>query len=148
MRVYREENALGTVEIDRRVVENLCGRVIDEFEGRLLVSGPKGRLRRGAQKSPEDETGFVRARLKGGRMNIKLYLIFRFGSSVSDLAVALAQKLRGEVPRVTGVEVGLIKMVFVGTLSEKVSKRSLIYIDDGTGVREVRDPEEDDSAND
>ena len=131
MRIYREENGNGTIEIDRRVAESLCARVIEEFSGRILTSDVKGRLRRGALRNPQESAGFVRARLKDGRLNLKLYLIFRFGLSVRDLAAELAKRLREETPKATGFEAGLIKMVFVGTRSERVSKRQIIFLDDG-----------------
>jgi uncharacterized alkaline shock family protein YloU len=135
------------VEIDRRVVESLCGRVIDTFDGRLLISDPKGRLRRGAEKNPEEGSGFLRARLKDGKLNIKLFLIFRFGSSVRELAQTFAQRLREETPRATGMEAGLIQMVFVGTLSERVSKRKIVFLDDGEAFREIEADGEDDARN-
>lgn len=131
VRIYREENDIGTIEIDRRVAESLCGRVIEGFSGKILVSDAKGRLRRNAIRNPEESPGFVRARLKDGRLNLKLYLIFRFGLSVRDLAAELARRLREETPKATGFEAGLIKMVFVGTRSERVSKRQIIFLDDG-----------------
>jgi uncharacterized alkaline shock family protein YloU len=129
--IYREENEKGSIEISRRVIESFCGRVIDSFGGRIFVSDRKGKLRRGAEKNPEEETGFARARLKNGKLNIKLYLIFRFGTSIRDLAKALVAELRERTPQEIGFEVGLIKMVFVGTLSEKVSKRNIVFVDDG-----------------
>jgi uncharacterized alkaline shock family protein YloU len=143
--IYKEENEKGSIEISRRVVESFCGRVIDGFDGRIFVSDRKGKLRRGAEKNPEEETGFARARLKDGKLNIKLYLIFRFGTSIRDLARALVAELREKTPQDLGFEVGLVKMVFVGTLSEKVSKRNIVFVDDGE-LRELEaeEPEEGD----
>ena len=145
MRIYREENDIGSIEIDRRVAESLCGRVIEGFSGRILVSDEKGRLRRGALRNPEESAGFVRARLKDGRLNLKLYLIFRFGLSVRDLAAELAQRLREEVSAAAGFEVGKIKMVFVGTRSERVSKRRIIFLDDGEQLLLLEDGSEKDA---
>jgi len=144
--IYREENENGKIKISRRVMESLCGRILDEFEGRLLASDRKGRLSRSAERSPEEETGFVRARLKDGIINIKLYLIFRFGFSVRDLAAALAVRLRETIPPATGMEVGHIKMVFVGTLSEKLSKRNIIFLDDNGTLSEIEEAGEPEPA--
>jgi len=136
---YHEENENGRIRIGRGVIEGVCARVIDGFEGRILVSDPKGRLKGGAGRA-EDGKGFARARIREGKIDVKLYLIVQFGTSMRDSARALAKTLREEFPVQTGLEVGLVTMVFVGTLAEKLTKRNITFIDDGE-LREVETDE-------
>ena len=128
---YHEENEYGRIRIGRGVIEGVCARVIDSFEWRILVSDPKGRLKQNIAMSAEDVSGFARARIREGKIDVKLYLIAQFGTSMRDAAKTLAGKLREEFPKQTGIEAGLVTMVFVGTLSEKLSKRNITYVDDG-----------------
>ncbi|MDR3304578.1 MAG: hypothetical protein LBS85_00895 [Clostridiales Family XIII bacterium] len=140
--IYREDNGQGAIEVNLRVVESLCGRVIDGFDGRVIVSDPRGKFRRGAERNPEEGSGFVKARVKEGRLNLQLFLIFKFGTSVRESASVLAKRLRAQIPLDIGIEAGFISMVFVGTLSEKLSKRRVIFVDDGGGeLREVENGE-------
>ena len=136
---YHEENENGRIRIGRGVIEGVCARVIDGFKGRILVSDPKGRLQGGAGRA-EDSKGFARARIREGKIDVKLYLIVQFGTSMRDSARALAKTLREEFPVQTGLEVGLVTMVFVGTLAEKLHKRNITFIDDGE-LREVGEDE-------
>jgi len=128
---YHEKNENGRIRIGRGVIEGLCARVIDEFEGRILVSDPKGRLKQGGATRAEDGRGFARARIRAGKLDVKLYLVVLFGTSMRDSAKALAARIRSEFPVQTGLEVGLVTMVFVGTLSEKLTKRNITFVDDG-----------------
>jgi hypothetical protein len=111
------------------------------MDGRLIVSDPKGRLRKGAKEAAEDETGCARARLRAGVLDLKLYLIVRFGTSIREAAEELVLGLRGEFPKQTGVGVGLVTMVFVGTLAEKLRRRNIMFVDDGT-LHEVGEDQE------
>jgi len=137
---YHEENENGRIRIGRGVIEGVCARVIDGFEGRILVSDPKGRLKQGGAPRVEDGRGFARARIKAGKLDVKLYLIVLFGTSMRDSAKALSKRLREEFPVQTGLDVGLVTMVFVGTLAEKLTKRNITFIDDGE-LREVAEDE-------
>ena len=131
MASYHEQNKYGRIRIGRGVIESVCAKVINDFQGRLLVSNSKGRLTQAAVQSAETETGFARARLRQGKLDIKLYLILQFGTSMREAARVLVYRLREEFPLQTGIEVGMITMVFVGTLSEKLSKRNVVFVDDG-----------------
>ena len=133
---YHEVNENDHIRIGKGVIESVSARIIDDFSGRIMVSNPKGRLKQGGASRAEDETGFAKARIRDGKLDVKLYLIVQFGASIRESAKILAEKLREEFPRQTGLEVGLITMVFVGTLSEKLSKRNIIFEDDGE-LREI-----------
>ena len=131
MSSYHEQNKNGRIRIGRGVIESVCARVIDDFQGRILASNPKGKLKQSAVSSAETETGFARARIRDGKLDVKLFLIVQFGTSMQEAARVLAERIREEFPVQTGIEVGLITLVFVGTLSEKLSKRNVVFEDDG-----------------
>ena len=128
---YHEKNNNGHIRIGRGVIESVSARVIDSFEGRVLVSDRKGRLKQSGSSSAEEERGFARARIRDGKLDVKLYLIVQFGTSLSESAKAVAGRIREEFPKQTGLEIGLVTMVFVGMLSEKLSRRNLVFVDDG-----------------
>lgn len=128
---FHEENKNGRIRIGRGVIESVCARIIDGFEGRILVSDPRGRLKSGGAPRAEDGKGFARARIRANKLDIKLFLIVQFGISMRDAARALAKSIREEFPIQTGLEVRLVTMVFVGTLSDKLTKRNITYVDDG-----------------
>jgi len=128
---YHEKNENGRIRIGRGVIEGVCARVIDGFEGRILVSDPRGRLKQTGTTRAEDERGFARARIREGKLDIKLYLIVQFGTSMRDSAKALIRNLREEFPAQTGLEIGLVTLEYVGTLSEKLTKRNIIFVDNG-----------------
>ena len=137
---YHEENENGRIRIGRGVIESVCAKVIGSFDGRVIASNPKGRLKQSAAQGAETEKGFARARVRGGKLDIKLYLIVQFGTSLRDAARQITEKIREEFPLHAGIEVGLVTMVFVGTLSEKLSKRNIVFVDDGE-LREITDDE-------
>ena len=132
---YHETNENGRIRIGRGVIESVSARVIAEFDGRILGSDPRGRLKHGGMRAEEDK-GFARARVRGGKLDLKLYLILQFGTSMRLSAKALAERLREVFPSQTGIEVGLVTMVFVGTLAGKLTRRNIVFEDDGE-LREI-----------
>ena len=135
-----EVNENGRIRIGRWVIESVCARVIDRFEGRILVSDQRGRLKHSGAESAEAEKGFARARIRKGKLDIKLYLIVQFGVSMRGSAEELAMALYKEFSKEAGMEVGLVTMVFVGTLSGKLSKRNIVFTYDGE-LRELTENE-------
>ena len=135
-----EVNENGRIRIGRGVIESVCARVIDRFEGRILVSDQRGRLKHSGAESAEAEKGFVRARIRGGKLDVKLYLIVQFGASMRGSAEELAIALRSGFLAEIGMEVGLVTLVFVGTLSGKLSKRNIVFAHDGV-LRELTENE-------
>jgi uncharacterized alkaline shock family protein YloU len=128
---FQEENEGGRIRIGRGVIESVSARIIDEIDGRILVSTPNGRLKQQAANSAETEKGFARGRIRENKLDIKIYLIVQFGTSMRECARLLAKRIKEEFPVQTGIEVGLVTMVFVGTLSEKLSRRNVVFLDDG-----------------
>ena len=139
--IYQEKNKNGKIKIGRAVIEDVCALVIDGMDGRIIVSDPKGHLRKGAREAAEDETGFVKARLRVGVLDLKLFLIVRFGVSIRDTAEELVVRLREEFPKQTGIGIGLVTVVFVGTLADKLRRRNIMFVDDGS-LHEVESGED------
>jgi uncharacterized alkaline shock family protein YloU len=73
------------------------------------------------------EDGFVRGRYNGELLDIELYLIIQFGASMKNIASRLAEALRENIPSATGIEMGVITIVFVGTLADKLTKRNIEF---------------------
>ncbi|MCL2110727.1 MAG: hypothetical protein FWH32_00440 [Clostridiales bacterium] len=137
--VNHETNESGNIRIGRGVVESVSAHVVGTFEGHIIVSDRRGRMKHSPAVRAESEKGFARARMREGRLDIKLYLIVQFGTSMRKSAKTLADRLREEFPLQTGIEVGLVTMVFVGTLAEKLSKRHVVFVDDGKQCEIVED---------
>ena len=128
--MYKKENDLGTLSINLNVIENVVGRIIDEFDGSIIASDAKGRLKRGAIKNPLDNSGFLKARYDGKFLILRVYLIIKFGASINTIAKDLAAKIREEMPKTIGINVGVVKVEIVGTLSKNLTKRSIEIVDD------------------
>jgi len=133
---YHENNENGRIRIGRGVIESVSARIIDEFEGRVLVSDRKGRLKQTGTPSTDRRSGFARARIRDEKVDVMLFLIVLFGTSMRESAKTIASRLREEFPVQTGIEAGIVTMVFVGTLSEKLSRRNVVFEDDGE-LREI-----------
>ncbi|MDR1272520.1 MAG: hypothetical protein LBK04_06005 [Clostridiales Family XIII bacterium] len=124
---YKIKNDIGSIELNRRVIENVCGRTVDTFGGQLIVSDPRGRLKKNPIQSAVFEDGFVRGRYNGELLDIELYLIIQFGISMKNIATKLVSALREDIPSATGIDVGVVTIVFVGTLADKLTRRSIEF---------------------
>ena len=134
--LYEEKNELGSISINTNIIENVCGRIVDQFDGNLIVSDAKGRLRKGAINKPEEETGFLVARYDRKLLRLRLYVIIKFGVSINKIVADFEDKIREEMPKTIGIEVGRVRVVVVGTLSKNLTKRNIEIVDDNYQEKE------------
>ena len=125
---YKVKNEIGNIELNRKVIEYVCLRVINSFGGDLIPSDSKGRIKKPQfQGKYGEESGFVRGRYNGELMDLDIYLVIKFGISMKETAAEFAEVLRKEMPAATGIEIGVIKVLFVGTLADKLLKREIEF---------------------
>mgnify|MGYP002574512047 CR=1 FL=1 len=115
---------LGNSVFARIVTE--CGA---RFSRRMIFSTPKGRPIR-AGKTGREALGFIGVEYVEAMnaVNYKVYVIVRFGVSMSTLFGQVASAIRKETKYVTGCDVSRVHFFVTGVKSKNLVRRDLEFI--------------------
>ncbi|MDD6255598.1 MAG: Asp23/Gls24 family envelope stress response protein [Eubacteriales bacterium] len=77
-----------------------------------------------------DQTGrgalsYIEVSTDDGAVNLRIYGIIRFGSSISGTAEILGRRIRSMIWNITGAKTGKIVFTLTGVKSRKVARREL-----------------------
>lgn len=122
---YSKRTSLGRVRYDKLIIGNIVKHVLCDYGRNVIPSGPKGRVVRGASKPDSDDLSFIDARTKGGKVDLTLYIVIRFGTSIKNAIEMIGQSLRKEIESMTGMPVGRLSIIITGVLSKNIAKRHI-----------------------
>ncbi|MDR3224709.1 MAG: Asp23/Gls24 family envelope stress response protein [Clostridiales Family XIII bacterium] len=123
--LYREKTDSGKIKYDEIIIGNIARRVISGTDGRAVASDAKGRLVKGGPGPGSNDDQIVDAQFHDGVLDVKMYIVIRFGSSISKVIEDIDRSFRAAVPAVTGAEVGDFSIFVKGLLSKNISKRNI-----------------------
>ncbi|MDR0853468.1 MAG: hypothetical protein LBN34_03795 [Clostridiales Family XIII bacterium] len=121
---YKRKTEIGSIAFDKQLLEFVVARTVSSFESAVIVSDPKGRLKKDADKNPYAETGFIDGFVnENDHIDLKVYLIIRFGHSMNEIAAEFSKRVRTDVFETIGMHIDDVTLIFVGTLSKNLAKR-------------------------
>jgi uncharacterized alkaline shock family protein YloU len=123
--LYKEKTGRGRIGYGENIIGAVARRVIEETEGRAVPSDAKGRQLRGDGASGASDEAIVDARFADGALNVKMYILVRFGSSIGKVCEDIDRGFRAMIPQITGTGVGELTIFVKGLLSKNVSKRNI-----------------------
>ncbi|MDR1042396.1 MAG: Asp23/Gls24 family envelope stress response protein [Clostridiales Family XIII bacterium] len=123
--LYKEKTGRGRIKYDENIIGAIARRAIAGTGGRAAPSDAKGRQIKGEGVSGAADDTIVDAAFADGALSAKMYILVRFGSSISKVCEDIDRDFRAAVPGVIGAEVGELTIVVKGLLSKNVSKRNI-----------------------
>jgi len=96
------------------------------FGDKIILTSQKGRP---VRKSPDaiDKFGFINVEenRRDNSVSIEVFMILKFGTSISDITKQFAGKVRQDTEQITGMSVDNIWINIVGVRSKKTARREL-----------------------
>jgi uncharacterized alkaline shock family protein YloU len=123
--MYKENTEYGGISYGDAVPGSIVKRIVRDMEGRILLSTPKGKPLKLEGRTAADESGFIETEYAGGRLDMTVYVITRFGVSIQAAAAELTAGIRREAPGILGVKPDRIQIVITGVLSKNLSRRNV-----------------------
>ena len=134
--LYDEKTDFGIIKFDRQIIGNIVKKIVFEMDGRVLFANVKGRPIKTSENPSVDDFAFLDAVSSNGKtVDIKLYIVVKFGNSIAMAADEIATGLRDLVPKITGLVPDEINVVVKGVISKNFSKRNIevkSYADDSS----------------
>ncbi|MDR1778805.1 MAG: Asp23/Gls24 family envelope stress response protein [Clostridiales Family XIII bacterium] len=123
--LYETHSKFGKIAYDKEIIASIVRRELQGREGRILFSDPRGRVRKNALRETSDDAAFLDVELRedAGQMDITVYLVIYFGTSIKEMAAEITECLRRDVPLVTGFTVGRVSVVVTGVMAKSLVRR-------------------------
>jgi uncharacterized alkaline shock family protein YloU len=120
---YEVKTQSGTVVLDRAVLGHIIRREVGAFRGSVVLSSAKG-------KPIGDDVGgfFDCAWSAEGAFELRVFVVLRFGTSISAVTHELILRLRSRIEALTGIRASRIAVAVRGVLSKNISRRDLEII--------------------
>jgi uncharacterized alkaline shock family protein YloU len=119
---YEVKTLSGTIAVDKAVLGHIIRREADALGGKVVLSNAKG-------KPVGDDVGFFDCAWSDeGSFDLRVYVILRFGTSISVVTHALIHRLRAQIEALTGLRAQHIAIAVKGMLSKNISRRDLEII--------------------
>lgn len=119
---------LGTIKVAKSVIGNIIMDVIDSFDGKVIVSNSKGKIPNhlATKIAPKTEFDEIAVTLtEEGLMNIELFVILKFGTSIKDTTAKLIADIRSSIKETTGTDVNDVKVTVTGMMSKHIAPRHI-----------------------
>lgn len=123
--MIRVEGERGEISLSKSVVARVVTETVHSMGGRVLFSNQKGKLLK-VGNSGREKLGFIEVEeAEEGWVDIRFYVVIRFGTSIRALRSELGPAIRENVQAVTGLRVNTLTMNITGVKSRNIGKREL-----------------------
>ena len=124
--MFKYYTKTGKIGFHDAVFSRVAIEVAESMGNAVIFTNAKGKPVK-IGKDGDEKLNFIE--ITGGEekntINIEIYVILRFGTSISKLTHEFARKLRAEIKAVTGVKVDKVRIVVKGVKSKNTAKREL-----------------------
>lgn len=125
--LYRLETTDGMISIDKPVIGKIIAEAVGQFKGKVFISNHKGKVISGlaAKIGVLDDTGSMEINHGINGLDIRFYILIRFGSSINHVTEQLIETIKKNTEEITGLEVNSIAVVVTGMISKHTVRRNI-----------------------
>ena len=120
------ETEFGTITITKSVIGKIITDVIDEFEGKVIISNHKGKVPGLVSKiGGMDEISNMEINLTEQGLDIRIFVVLRFGTSITRVTNHLVDEIHRRVREMTAMEPNSVAVVVTGMISKHIAPRHI-----------------------
>ena len=120
------ETEFGTITITKSVIGKIITDVIDEFEGKVIISNHKGKVPGLVSKlGGMDEISTMEINLTEQGLDIRIFVVLRFGTSITRVTNQLVDEIHRRVREMTAMEPNSVAVVVTGMISKHIAPRHI-----------------------
>lgn len=124
------ESDLGTISFSKAVIGRMITEAVDSYNGKVIISNHRGKV---PGKVPEfvskiggmDESSPMDITLTESGLDIKLFVVLRFGTSITQVTNYLVDEIYTKVKAMTGMEPNSVAVVVTGMISKNIAPRHI-----------------------
>ncbi|MEG0829063.1 MAG: Asp23/Gls24 family envelope stress response protein [Anaerovoracaceae bacterium] len=126
--MFTKETELGNISMTKNVIGRIVLEVVGEFGGKVIVSNHKGGPLSFVSKiGGTEETNNMEVIFNDGDkgIDLRVYIVIRFGTSITLVTNTLVDKLHKSIKMMTGVEPNSVAVIVTGIISKNIAKRHI-----------------------
>ena len=126
--MYKIESVAGDITIFRPVIVRIAAEAVKRQVGKAQLSNAKGQipgmgLPRFKSLDPAD---VIEVTSGPDGVDIRLYVVIRFGSSIGAVTDTLIQDIREDLKKMAAVEANSVAVVVTGLISRNIAPRNIV----------------------
>ncbi len=124
---YKVDTPRGYIGMEKAVIGKIIVEVIDGLGGRAVISNKNGKVTGPIARigGLEDKNHIEITMNDQKSMDIRIYVVIRFGSSISMVTETLIAEIKKQVEYHTDIEVNSVAVMVTGMISKNISKRNI-----------------------
>ncbi|WP_206459165.1 Asp23/Gls24 family envelope stress response protein [Anaerovorax sp. IOR16] len=124
--LYKVQTENGTITVFKEAIAAIITRVMEQFDGKVLIANQKGKFSNLMAKIGGKEDGGTIEITNGKKgLDIRIYVLIRFGSSINKTTELIIDQIKTEVEKGTDIPVNSVSVVITGVVSKQVARRNI-----------------------
>jgi uncharacterized alkaline shock family protein YloU len=121
---YSIKTERGSILITKKVIARIVVDAVDKFEGKVFITNQNGKLFGAFSRlGGLDETINMEINFSEKGVDIRLFIVVRFGTSIGMVTTQLMDDIQAGVNRVMGIETNSLTVVLAGTISRTIAMK-------------------------
>jgi uncharacterized alkaline shock family protein YloU len=121
---YAIKTERGNILITKKVIARIVVDAVDKFEGKVFITNQNGKLFGAFSRlGGLDETINMEINFSEKGVDIRLFIVVRFGTSIGMVTTQLMDSIQAGVSRVMGIETNSLSVVLAGTISRTIAMK-------------------------
>jgi len=121
---YSIKTERGNILITKKVIARIVVDAVDKFEGKVFITNQNGKLFGAFSRlGGLDETVNMEIYFSDKGVDIRLFIVVRFGTSIGMVTTQLMDDIQDKVGRAMGIETNSLSVVLAGTVSRTIAMK-------------------------
>ncbi len=121
---YAIKTERGNILITKKVIARIVMDAVDKFEDKVFITNQNGKLFGAFSRlGGLDETINMEINFGEKGVDIRLFIVVRFGTSIGMVTTQLMDDIQAGVNRVMGIETNSLSVVLAGTISRTIAMK-------------------------
>ncbi len=118
-------NEEGSIILNKPVIGKIVSEVVKNYGEKVYIHNYKNKAVSFATKMFADEMNNMEITKGKNGLDVKIYIVIKFGTSISRTVNSLIHDINEEILRITGIETNSISIVVTGVVSKNIAKRKI-----------------------
>jgi len=129
--VFDIETKIGDIRIPNNIINRIITESVDSCGGKAVIYKYKGKYKNmfpdlaSKMNLYDDEAGSIEVTETESGIEIKLYIVIRFGNSIKKTTETIIDNIYENMETIMGIRPEKVTVVVTGTLSRNIAKRNI-----------------------
>ena len=123
--LYKFDTEYGEISISKTVITKIIVEAVDRFEGKVLISNPRGKVMTGlfSKIGYFDDISNIEINMGPKGLDVRIFIVIKFGTSIAMVTNKLIDEIQENIKAFTSVAPNSVAVVVAGTLSQQLARR-------------------------